>query len=362
MADGKPHMEAQVSTKFTTEILTEEQYLPWNKLIADSPDGSIYSMPEYLDVLCSTGGGRFQILAVRHGDELVGGIALYERDSFFGTFVSPRLLLYYNGIVVQGFKTKYPSEQTAQQIKVMQALADAITNVKYGAVMLRSRSGVQDVRPFLVDGWITRPSYSYVVSIDNIPAAWERMEQNLRRLVARCENKGLFLSDDDDFEGFFALHKNTLGRRGVGVYLPYDAFNTYYQGLKRQGLAHLLSARTQEGRMVASQLVLLGPCPVCHIVSAAADPEFNKLGASAFLRWKSFEALARMGFKAVDLTDATLNPVTHFKSQLGGSLELSLVLESASTLRYRLGSKAIDTYHWGRSKVSTIRRLVRKGL
>ena len=51
-------------------------------------------------------------------------------------------------------------------------------------------------------------------------------------------------------------------------------------------------------------------------------------GATPFLRWKVFEALSAPWLHmASDLTDAALNPVAHFKSQLGGSLELCLVLE-----------------------------------
>jgi hypothetical protein len=45
-----------------------------------------------------------------------------------------------------------------------------------------------------------------------------------------------------------------------------------------------------------------------------------------------------MGFSGNDLTGAGLNPVTHFKSQLGGDLHLFFVLNSPRTLRYQLGS------------------------
>ena len=72
-------------------------------------------------------------------------------------------------------------------------------------------------------------------------------------------------------------------------------------------------------------------------MSAAADPAHHKLGANAFLRWKTFEALAALGYKANDLTDASLNPVTHFKSQLGGELELAWVLQAPQSAMFRLG-------------------------
>ena len=48
---------------------------------------------------------KFPILGVMRGEEIVCGVALYERTSRGGAFVSPRLLLYYNGVVVRRYET-----------------------------------------------------------------------------------------------------------------------------------------------------------------------------------------------------------------------------------------------------------------
>ncbi len=110
--------------------------------------------------------------------------------------------------------------------------------------------------------------------------------------------------------------------------------------------------------MVGSQLVLLGAHPVTHSVSAANDAEFNRMGVAPFLRWKVFEALAALGYAGNDLTDASLNPVTHFKSQLGGDLELSLVLEAPATRRYRWGRAAVGALWRARAMAgAAVRRL-----
>jgi len=314
-------------------------YDQWDGFVAASPDGAIYSTTAYLDALCGAGGGRFRVVAVRRGEELAGGVALYERESPFGTYVSPRLLLYYNGLVLRRYDTKYPSQQTSRDVETVSLLAHALDARRYGQVMLKNRESVRDVRPFLARGWAARPSYSYVVPLAEPQALWQRMEQNLRRLVTRCETRdGLRVSDDDDFDAFYRLHEITLGRRGVAAYLPKAAFAGYVARLRAAGLARLFQARLPDGRVIASQLVLLGRHPVTHTVSAAGDPEFNKLGAQAFLRWKVFEVLAGLGYQGNDLTDAALNPVTHFKAQLGGDLAVSLVLEAPATRAYRWGT------------------------
>jgi hypothetical protein len=339
-------------------VLEPARYEEWDRFVAASPDGAIYATAAYLDVLCGVAGGRFRVMAVRRGDELAGGVALYERDSRFGAFVSPRLLLYYNGLVLKRYDTKYPSQQTSRDLETLTLLEAAIAQAGYGAVMLKNREPVRDVRPFVARGWTAHPGYSYVVPVADPEALWNRMEQNLRRLVTRCETRDhLSVTDDDDFDAFYRLHQVTLERKDTAAYLPHDAFAAFVTRLKALGLARLFHARLPDGRAIASQLVLLGAHPVSHTVSAAGDPEFNKLGAQAFLRWNVFQQLGALGYRGNDLTDAALNPVTHFKAQLGGDLAVSLVLESPGTSLYRWGT-AVAAAPW-RARAAVARRVRR---
>jgi Acetyltransferase (GNAT) domain len=323
----------------TTTSLPDVAYSEWNDFVAASPTGSVYSRCEYLDALCTAGGGRFQVRVVRQGQTLLGGIALYERNGRHGTFVSPRLLLYYNGPVLRRHETKYPSEQTARDLKTLGALANDLATGNYGSVVLKPRPPVVDVRPFLAAGWTARQGYTYVVPIVDLDQTRARIEQNLRRLIDRCARADVQFTHDDDFDSFFRLHALTMDRVDASLYLPRPAFARYYELLARQGLAQLFHARLPNGQAVASQLVLLGH-PVTHTVSAGVDPEHAKSGVTAFLRWKVFEHLSAAGYAANDLTDASLNSVTHFKSQLGGTLEPWLELRSPESRRFRWGARS----------------------
>jgi hypothetical protein len=90
---------------------------------------------------------------------------------------------------------------------------------------------------------------------------------------------------------------------------------------------------------------------VCHVAAAATDQEFHRSGVSAFMRWKSFEALSALGYAGVDLTDAALNPVSHFKSQLGGELRMTLLLDAPRSLAYRMISGIKDLLMRARSRL-----------
>jgi hypothetical protein len=308
--------------------------------VSESPDGSVFSLPQYLEVLCAAAGGRFSVLGVRYRGELAGGVALYERDSRFGKQVSPRRLLSYNGIVLRRYDSRYPSQETSRHIKVMSCLANALAQRGYAGIRLNCRSTITDVRPFLAAGWAASPHYTYIIPIGDRDMLWSRIEQNLRRLIKRCEQSGMSASADDDFEACYRMHAITMHRKGLSPYLTESSFRRYFKALREAGFCRLFHARLPGGRPVATQLVLLGPSPVTHTVTAAADPEFLRTGVNAFIRWKVFEALSVMGFSGNDLTGAGLNPVTHFKSQLGGDLHLFLALDGPRSLGHRIAQRA----------------------
>ena len=326
-----------MSVPVTTRYLAGDEYPEWADRVAGSPDGSVYSLPAYLNALCAATGGRYEVLAAERDGRLVGGIALYRQKSAFGTRVSPRLLLYYNGFVLVPHDAKSPAQRTEWHLHTLAALERTLAELPYARLRIKSRSTLTDLRSFAVRGWVSWPTWSYVVDIADLAVAWSRMHKDQRRLVERCRERGLSLTQNDDFDAFYRLHLQTHQRKGAPLYLPRDTFRRFVETLQSNGLARLYHARLPDGRVAASQLVLTGPHPVTHTVCAAADGELLRLGASSFLRWSVFEDLAGAGYRANDLTDADLNPVTRFKSQLGGELVLSLQISRPDHMAFRFG-------------------------
>lgn len=323
-----------MSKAVAARVLSEADHPRWNRLVADSAHGSVYSTTDYLDALSEATGAGFRVLGALKGDELVGGVALYERSSPLGPYVAPRFLLYYNGVVLRDSASKYPSESTARGHETLEALAGALDALGYRRLELRSRSTFTDARVLAERGWTVSPTYTYQVALADLEAQWRRVDQNLRRLVERCAARGVEITEDDDFDSYYRLHLQTHERKGAPLYLPLPAYRRFFERLRSQSLCRLYHARLAGGRAVASQLVLVGH-PVTHTVSAASDADFLSLGVSPFLRWRVFEELARLGYAANDLTDASLGSVTRFKSQLGGSLELCLVAARPEPLSLR---------------------------
>lgn len=346
-------------TAVSAQLLGVDEYAEWGKLVAGSPDGSIYATAEYLDTLCAAAGGRFRILGVRRGKDLVAGLPLYESETITGRVVRPRLLLYYLGPVIRRYESKYPSQQTARNLQALTALEEALETLGHSKIVLKGRHTVSDLRPFLQKGWTSWPSYSYLVALNDLVAQWERVDQNLRRLVDRCGQANMTVTDDDDFDSFLMLHDLTMRYHRAEPYLPAGQFGRWFRSLNQAGLAKLFLARLPDGEPIGAQIVLLGAHPVSHTVCAATHPAHRSLGASAFLRWRVFEWLAANGKLANDLTDAALNPVTHFKSQLGGDLVTNLVFENRGSARWRAANAVKSGYFAARNRAGVLANRLR---
>ena len=105
--------------------------------VATAEMGSAYGLPGYVDVVRDVTGGGMRVVVARRGDEIAGGLTILERKAPIGTFVSPRLLMYYNGFVLRDYETRYPSERVARQLEVVAALAEHVATLGYGSLALR---------------------------------------------------------------------------------------------------------------------------------------------------------------------------------------------------------------------------------
>ena len=325
--------------KTTARVLDKTDFESWNRFVAACPIGSVYSDTRYLEVLSQAVNCRFRVIALERDGQFVAGIALFEQPTRWGMTLGPRVLLQYNGFVESKSASSYPSQQTADAIHIGDSMASVIEQQGYGRAIIKLRWPFQDVRPFTERGWSAEPTYTYVVPLGDLDSQWKLVDRNLKRLIRRCRNEGMTVTEDGDFESFYRMHRQTHDRKGSPIYLAEDKFLSYFQQLHAQGIARLYHARLPDGTSVAAQLVLAGDHPVSDTVSACADDSHLSSGASAFLRWSVFERLADDGFLYNDLTNASLDSVSRFKSQFGGELRVCFALTYPSSLRFRIGSR-----------------------
>lgn len=328
-----------MASHISTRYLEPSEYERWDRFVDSSRLGSIYSQSYFLRPLCNAIGTQFRILGAFKNSELAGGIALHYKSGKYGDMVHIRPLLYYNGLVIDNFESKYPSITDSRQAEVMHALLDRLESDKYASAEISSTYPLEDFRSFWARGWQVWPRYTYIVPIADLHKQWDAVEQNLRRLISRCERDGMQLELSEDVNAFYDMNRTTYERKGVKPYISRERFSEFYNALKNCNACQIYFAVTSDGQRAAGQIVLFSGHPTTHTWMAGSDPQFLQSGASAFLRWKVFEDLSRRGYQYNDLTDAMIDKVAKFKSQFGGRLEPSFVVYKEFSPRLRLENK-----------------------
>lgn len=324
-----------MSQKISVRTIHETEYDQWSGFVATCASGSIYALPDYLEILCEATGGSYSILGIYREDALIGGCPVYLARSRYGIISAARPLLAYNGPVIKDHGIGH--HRHSEQASALLALASCLRELDCVDIRLRIRHPVTDMRPFQAAGWQVRPVYTYLVPLGDLEQTWQRTDRNFKRLVRRGQSVGLGQTDDDDFDSLYRMHEELHKRKGLPLYLGEFAFRRYFEKLRARHLCRLFIARLPNGEAIATQLVLIGPNPVCHNACAASAEKYMHLGSNPFLRWKSMEALNALGLQANDLTGASLdNGVARFKSQLGGELKINWAITRPLALRYRV--------------------------
>jgi len=320
-------------------LLKAAEHEAWDSFVYTTSNGSICSTSAYLDALCTATGDSYRIAAIERDGSLLAGVALFDHHTRWGRASGPRLLLPYNGLVYSTGDSTYPSKNESLEIKLQSALAEFLEEEKYARLLVKCRSPITDVRVFMDRGWQITPTFTYIAEIEDLEQLWSRVDRNLKRLIKRCRGEQFSFTDDDDFDSFYALHSQVHQQKGAPLYLEPEPFREFFSTLHSKGLARLFHARNGAGKAVASQIVLTGHHSLSHTVAAGSDSEYAASGVNAYLRWSALEQLSKEGFKENDLTDASLNSVSRFKSQLGGSLTMSFALGRPPSSAYRIGSR-----------------------
>ncbi len=338
--------------------LSDDDLPEWDMAISRSDTASGYFNSVYLRALSKAAGATVEFIGFYRDHSLVGGLPLFVTRSAFGLSVTPRPLLYYNGLWIDNFSDLGAAKSERKLISVITCLDHFLSRRRYSRVKLKLSPAFVDARPFMVNRWLVRPTYTYVVPLTEVDELWSRFDRDVRRLARKAESEGIFVTENSDTERLFELHAGVHERKGAPLYLDQKNFNSFVDEIVAAGLASVFHARLPGGRIIASQLVLQGAHPVSHTICAASDPEFDRLGSNSLLRWQVFQKLSHRGATGIDLTDAAINPVSAFKAKLGAELRLTLVVSRPDSVPLRFADTIRRTYYGVRATAgSSLRKL-----
>jgi len=203
----------------------EEDAGLWDRVVQDSPHGTIFHRWKWLRIAEKHSGYRLIPLICRRGDRIVGLYPLFYRRQYFQHLVMsppPRTMIPFLGPVMPFYQKQKQEDRERELVEFQEAVQTCVAGnpgADYLAIALPF--GFPDPRPFSWAGFLITHSYDYEVNLEGTPdELFSRLNRNSRRNVNEAR-KMQFTVDTALREEIPAVHQLMVDRfRAQGRRFP----------------------------------------------------------------------------------------------------------------------------------------------
>jgi len=308
--------ETTVESKYVVRPLEGEADLErWQTFMAASPQVNPFSMSAWLEAAGREVGAASEIWIAEKSGEWMAGVPLTSRR-LAGRWHMGLPLAAYNTFHYRPARDAHPSSMTSEHLEASRALIEGTRGrLKNWDLMLSPT--IDDVRPWIWEGWTAKPRYTYVLDLTRPLALTHAVRKHLRK----CQEASFTFDSSWNLDALCSVFGATIERQGFGMRLTMEAFRRISDRLHEAGVAIMGIARTAEGEPAAGHILLSVPgVPVSFHWAIGTHARFLTSGVSSWLMVETAAELARRGFVTWDLCGADFPSIARFKSNLGGTL------------------------------------------
>jgi hypothetical protein len=294
----------------------EEDAPLWDRVVQDSPHGTIFHRWKWLRVAERHSGFRLIPLICFKGERPVGLFPLFHRKWYLHHLVfspPPSTVLPFLGPVMPCYQKQRQEDREREMVEFLQSVLDSVS-AEMGAdhIDLSLPYGFADPRPFSWAGFRIIPRYDYEVDLGgSTDELWYRLNRNSRRNVQEARERGFSVGPAS--RGEIAKVHDLLSeryraqQRCFPASLPYfqdlyDAFPDDFRILAVRGGDEILSGMIQVRDRDRVWAWVGFPRP-----ASEARPSPNDL-----LTWEAIARAREEGAKAYITVGAAGNPRLHW--------------------------------------------------
>lgn len=338
------------------EELPESDYDQWDVFVDASVERSPFSKLAWLRAFRETSPRHsFSIVVSKNkSGKIAAGAALPMRAKPLSSdeLVVPPLHPY-NSLLLSPLATAEPDRIYTSRHSYTAALIGFLREKNYFTCRMIHHPRIDDVRPFIWDGWTTVPAYTFFVDLPTLNGA-STFTHACRKQHRKCAEAGFRVTVSNrvglGLGHFMNLINATYRRRGMEP-LDYglESIPAYVCLLDPLDALLYCEASTGDGRVVAARILVPANDGIVHDWVAGTDPEHLRSGVTTFLVAEILLELQRRGFRTFDFGGANTPGVADFKQGFNGALVLGFeTFLGPTTLRNVLVQTAASQMHRAR--------------
>jgi len=267
------------------------EYHLWDSLLDESPQGTIFASPKWLDLFMKP----YAVYGVFEEDRLMGGISGFVDGGGFSS--GNCTLTPYSGIVIKPLPDAKPPRYESICQDICNSLISTLQN-EYSKIVISNHWSFTDLRPFQWHGWKEFVKYTYVVDLVDLDETLKGMEK-MTRYEAKKSADSLHMCSPTEFALMYA---HTFQRKGLDQ--PVDS--EFVIRLINEGWASAFKLGE------AAAVVIKDNKRLYYILGASEEGHYT----SALL-WKIMQHQTRI---EIDLVGCNVPEIALFKRGFGGKL------------------------------------------
>lgn len=306
-------------TKIEVRLLTKTEYDQWDRLVEQSPWGTIFHSSKWITTSAKSLHLEYVIIGVFKDSHLIGGCSFFIKKIFlffkFGYTDIPLTPL--GGFVISIPESTKVSQNEKRMLEIFSLIFNKIQNLNLTYIKVTSSPAIIDIRPFKFQYWKEEVNYAYVLDLNK--DILSSVTYNIRRNIIKAHKTGINVEREFNPDIFWKLIQMTYDKQNMEIPFQKEHFYNLMDMLIQNNLGEMWIAKNPLGD-AASAVFIIYDSHMAYGWVGANDPRYIDTGIVSLLLFEIFKDLQRRGFQKINLWAGNTPHLTNFYSRFNPQL------------------------------------------
>ena len=303
--------------KLIVRELAPEEYALWDNLVNDTSVGTVFHTTQWGKVISNLTQRQFKIMATFDKNKIDGGMLFWPQKKFSIKAITFMPATPYQGILTHQLKTDRKSSLIASQQRTVKTLLEKLKN-EYDFIQFSLAPGINDVRPYLWEGFNAFPVYTYSFTIIPMAKLEFQFNRTLRQNIRTAKNEGLYTESSDHIEPLIEFVKSSYLMHHKIPPISGDQLKILFQEILNQKLGSIYYLKTKS--KILAGLIVLHDSKSVYALFMGIDPTERNQNYNKYIYASVMEMKEHLG-KKFDFLGANEQDFEILKRSFGGELE-----------------------------------------
>ena len=191
-----------------TRILNEDEYNKWEDLVDRSRQSTVFHKSIWITTCSKLLNKTTLIFGFFQNDVLVGGCHFFVNRSIALNTASTNLSLTpYGGFILQPSESINVRDKERRYSSVCGSISHEIIKMKFDNITIINSPAIQDIRPFIWNGWSPNIYYTYILPLTS--KIEKNISKDVRWTIRKAEKEGITVKKVYDPDIYWDLNEDS---------------------------------------------------------------------------------------------------------------------------------------------------------